>query len=392
MNNYLKEKILLVDDEEGIRKVLEISLLDSGYNATTAGSGRQAIEKMEEDLPSLLITDIKMPDMDGISLLKYVKENHPEIEVIMITGHGELDLAIKSIQYGAIDFVTKPIDTLLLETSIERSFKRIFENKQISGYAKKLETDIRKKDAQIKENSSLIHLGQTVAGIAHGIKNIAGGLKGGEFILEQGIIHDDKTYVIKGWEMIKGNLNKISALSLDMLSYSKITDNNFIKCDPNLPVREVFELLKSKAEKQDISMATDLSKNMPLRVFDPEEIHCAILNLVTNAIEAFSQNPDLKRKEILITSKDTKEGGIQYEISDTAGGIEEKIKGALFKRFLTTKGKKGTGFGLMLTKKIVDQHHGEIKYSSEKNKGTCFTLKIPGNLEETKLQCSQIEG
>jgi YesN/AraC family two-component response regulator len=106
-----KEKILLVDDEEGIRKVLGISLSDIGYTVFTAENGKEAFKIFEEVDPSIVLTDIKMPGMDGIELLKKIKDTSPNTEVIMISGHGDMDLAIKSLKYEAVDFVTKRRNT-----------------------------------------------------------------------------------------------------------------------------------------------------------------------------------------------------------------------------------------------------------------------------------------
>ena len=101
----MAEKILLVDDEEGIRKVLGISLSDSGYKVSTAASGEEALRIFRKMKPPIVLTDIKMPGMDGIELLQKIKEESPDTEVIMITGHGDMELAIQSLKFDAIDFL-----------------------------------------------------------------------------------------------------------------------------------------------------------------------------------------------------------------------------------------------------------------------------------------------
>ena len=106
----MKKSILLVDDEEGIRKVLSIALSDLGYQVYTAENGVEALRIFEGKRPPIVLTDIKMPEMDGIELLRRLKELSPDTEIIMITGHGDMDLAIKSVKYEATDFVTKPIN------------------------------------------------------------------------------------------------------------------------------------------------------------------------------------------------------------------------------------------------------------------------------------------
>ena len=105
----MSESILLVDDEDGIRKVLGIALADMGYHVLTAENGVEALRIFKDERPQIVLSDIKMPEMDGIELLRKIKQESPETEVIMITGHGDMDLAIKSVKYEATDFVTKPL-------------------------------------------------------------------------------------------------------------------------------------------------------------------------------------------------------------------------------------------------------------------------------------------
>jgi DNA-binding NtrC family response regulator len=120
-----KETILIVDDEKDICEVLDISLSDLGYKVHTAGNGEEALQMFEKVLPSIVLTDIRMPGMDGIELLRRIKEQHPETEVILITGHGNMDLAVKGLKLEATDFITKPIDDELLQIALLRAHERI---------------------------------------------------------------------------------------------------------------------------------------------------------------------------------------------------------------------------------------------------------------------------
>ncbi len=105
----MKPKLLLIDDEEGIRKILGLSLRDAGYEVILAADGEQGMECFQQENPPIVLTDIKMPGIDGLEVLQRIKSISPDTEVIMITGHGEMDLAIKSLQLEASDFITKPI-------------------------------------------------------------------------------------------------------------------------------------------------------------------------------------------------------------------------------------------------------------------------------------------
>lgn len=130
----MKKTILLVDDEADLREVLDISLSDTGYEVLTAENGVQALNILNENDIQVVITDIKMPGIDGIELLRKIKNKNPETEVIMLTGHGDLDLAIKSLKHEATDFITKPINDDALEMALVRAFEKISMRQKLKEY------------------------------------------------------------------------------------------------------------------------------------------------------------------------------------------------------------------------------------------------------------------
>jgi len=145
-------RILLADDEEGLRKVLTIYLQDAGYEVVTADNGKKAAQMADTASPDIVLTDIRMPGMDGISLLKHIKENTPDIEVIMITGHGDYKLAIESLKLNAVDFISKPIDNDVLDIALKRANDRIQNRKQIQSYTQNLEALVREKTRKLAES------------------------------------------------------------------------------------------------------------------------------------------------------------------------------------------------------------------------------------------------
>ena len=118
----MENKILLVDDEKDIREILSLALVDMGYAVMEAENGVEALRVFKETQPALVLTDIKMPGMDGIELLQKIKRENPEVEVVMITGHGDMDLAIKSLKFEATDFITKPFSKEDFRTKLEKLF------------------------------------------------------------------------------------------------------------------------------------------------------------------------------------------------------------------------------------------------------------------------------
>lgn len=370
-------KILVVDDEEGIRNVLKVTLGALGYRVFSAPDGEAGFQRFQQEQPQIVVTDIKMPGIDGIQLLKRIKGVDSETEVIMITGHGDMDLAVKSLQYEAADFITKPIDINVLETAIKKAIDRILISISIQTYMRDLEALVKEKDRKINESEKLVMVGQTIAGMSHAIKNIAGGLKGSSFVLEQGIAHENREYLKQGWEMMKGNIDKITKLSLDLLNYARTTRLVFTLENPNTPAREIMQLMKHRAAEKNIVFKMIPCRKKQLVMMDRDAIHSCLLNLVINAFDAVEgiQPPGPAAGVSLTVEIRNKE--VIYRVEDNGCGMSENITRAVFNEFITTKGVNGTGFGLMTTKKIVEEHDGKIGFTTQLDKGACFTIAIP---------------
>jgi signal transduction histidine kinase len=381
MSEWMDNRILLVDDEAGIRKVLSIALVDSGYEVTTAENGESALNLFRELKPPIVLTDIKMPDMDGIELLQHIKSESPDTEVIMFTGHGDMDLAIKSLKYDATDFVTKPINDDVLEIALKRARERIVMRRQIQAYTENLERLVEEKARQLIEAERLAAVGQTVAELSHTIKNIANALKGSIFVLGKGIELDEKEYLLQGWRMVEENVEKIKNLSLDLLHYGKYSQANFRSSHPNSPAEEVLKLMAGKAGELGVELKSDLSPNLPPLAIDPEGVQRSLMNLVENAIDACRGNRTAERpKQVILRTLPVAGGGVEYHVADNGNGMDESVRQRLFQGFFSTKGTDGTGLGLMMTKRIVGQHEGTIEVQSNPGEGTTVIIRLPSGL------------
>jgi len=134
-------KIVLIDDEEDIREVMAIALQDAGFNVRTAADGKAGLQLCEDTLPQIVITDIRMPGIDGLQVLKSIKKKYPDIEVIVATAFGEMDLAIRALQLDASDFITKPISDEALDLALKRAMARFTSKKQLKDYTTLLEKE-----------------------------------------------------------------------------------------------------------------------------------------------------------------------------------------------------------------------------------------------------------
>jgi YesN/AraC family two-component response regulator len=172
------KRLLLVDDEAGLRTVLGISLGDAGYEVLSAGDGRGGLDLFRKHRPPIVLTDIKMPVMDGVELLKQIKRIAPETEVIMLTGHGDMELAIECLTLEATDFITKPIRDDMLEIALKRANEKIRMGLLLREYTENLERLVEKKSAQLVARERLAAVGQAVEQMVTAFQDLAGDLGG----------------------------------------------------------------------------------------------------------------------------------------------------------------------------------------------------------------------
>ena len=498
------DKILLIDDEPDIVRVLGISLRADGYEVIPALSGAEGLEAFATHKPEIVITDIKMPGMDGIEVLEKIKDLDPNTEVIIITGHGDIDNTIEALKYGASDFINKPVRDDALSIALKRAKEKLDIKRQLKDYTidleKKIdfatkelrrqtnfqtklirssndgivatgrdlniiiynpgaerifgygqseviykmsvsklyppeiadrfrdtiagkddtrdfpwiETTITSKDGQtipvrfsgtvlqekdeemgtvaffqdlreikrlekeLVQSERLAAIGQTIAGLAHGIKNILHGLKGGSYLVDIGINRNDTDKLKKGWDMIKRNVGRTSNLVMDLLSYSKEREPEYEVCSPNEIASQVCELLQDKAIENKVEIIAEYDDAIGKVSMDPDTIHESLLNLMSNAVDAclFDDNTD-KSWQVSIKTARENENFIKFEVSDNGVGMDEEVLRRLFTSFFSTKGHRGTGLGLMVTRKLIEEHNGTIEVNSQLGKGTVFTVRLP---------------
>jgi len=226
----------------------------------------------------------------------------------------------------------------------------------------------------------LAAIGQTIATLSHHIKNILQGVRGGSYLIDMGLNDHDEQLVRKGWGIVEKNQNKIYHLVMDMLTFSKERTPAFEHASLNDTVSDVFELMQSRAEENNVEFQIKLDPKIPESTFDAEGIHRAVLNIVTNAIDAVEASEE--GAVLISTGYDEKEDSVHVSVVDNGPGIPDEQLQTIFNVFESTKGGRGTGLGLAVSQKIIREHGGEISVTSEPNEGSRFLLAWPRIDEE----------
>lgn len=221
----------------------------------------------------------------------------------------------------------------------------------------------------------LAGVGQTVAIMSHHIKNILQGLRGGGYLIDAGLKTKNDDMILKGWGVVERNQDRIYNLVMDLLTFSKERTPRLTMNDINGIVRDVVELLQTRLTESEIGCEISEGSQIPSSLYDAEGLHRAILNIATNAIDALEgcEQPCIRIR----SGFDTAQEQIWVEIEDNGPGIDEEELPRLFSLFESTKGFKGTGLGLAVSQKILQEHGGRIDVRTKSGVGTCFRLEWP---------------
>lgn len=221
-------------------------------------------------------------------------------------------------------------------------------------------------------------LGETIAGMSHTIKNILTGLQGGVYVVDSGLARGKGDRIRTGWDMVKNNVQKVSDLVKGILYASKEREPEYQDCDPGTILTEVCDLYEERAKAEGIELVRAFEHEMGSCRLDPAGIHSALSNLVANAITACRTRESTPGRRITVGGC-LEEGRLFMQVGDNGRGMPEEVKEKLFHKFYSTKGAKGTGLGLVITRKVVQEHGGNIHVESAPGKGTVFTIEIPVN-------------
>jgi len=221
----------------------------------------------------------------------------------------------------------------------------------------------------------LAAIGQSMAGLAHDIKNIMSGIKGGSYMVDQGVEGDDRTMLTLGWDLVKSSQDRINQLVLNMLDWSKERKPKYETVNLLETLGNVRDLAAARGREDSVEVTLDVSDGEKEIEAEGISVHRCVLNLTSNALDAL---PDDRPGKIEIRVRpDEKEGYVAIDVRDNGTGIPEEILPTLFNAFSSSKGSRGTGLGLAVSRKIAREHGGDITIVTASDKGTTFSIHLP---------------
>ncbi len=226
----------------------------------------------------------------------------------------------------------------------------------------------------------LAAVGETTAALSHSIKNILQALRGGADVVEMGFKSSNLVQAGKGWRIVDRNLDKIFNLTMNLLAYSRPREPRMEQMNPRRLIEECLELVAAGANEKGVMAISDCDRDVPPVPMDPDGMHQVMLNLLSNALDAVEPQKGLIRvvcKYLEVPNE------LVIEVVDNGVGVPPSMMKHMFELFHSTKGNRGTGLGLAVAKKIVEEHDGTIAVKSTQGEGTTFTVRIPVYAEST---------
>ncbi|MBF0286984.1 MAG: response regulator [SAR324 cluster bacterium] len=391
-------KILIVDDDQLISEALSEMLRLFGYDCGFILHPKVLFPRLEDEPFDLILLDINLPEIDGVTLLCQIKEHEDfqKIPVIMLTGAKEDELVATCLQNGATDFINKPIRTPILKARIATALEAKATKEELEVRVKERTADLnasRKKlvdanhqleksyrelqnaQAQLIQSSKLASLGEMATGIAHELNQPLFTIRMSANNLIKADEKDIVTDPLPPLKKIIRQVDRASQIINHLRTFgrdSTLTPKK--EADLNGIIEDALSMINEQFIKRDIIIISELSIEPLIIHCQPVQIEQVLINLLTNAKDALATQA-IKKIRLRSFFQDQ---WIIAEVLDTGTGIPSEIKEKIFDPFFTTKDVGvGTGLGLSISYGIIRDHQGKLEVESEPGESTCFRLYFP---------------
>jgi len=371
-------KIVVMDDEPDILEVISIVLQDQGYQVSTAANGREGVELCTRIQPQIVLTDVRMPEMDGLEALRSLKETFDDIEVIVMTAFRELEYAVKALHLDASDFITKPVDDVTLSLALNRARERYTSRKKLKEYTAFLE-QANITQAKLLHRDKMISLGRLSAGVVHEINNpLAGILNYARLmnrILKKGKLDDERQEKFSRYlTLMESESHRISQIVSSLLTFSRKSESTRDPLSVTDLIQKCILLSRHRMLLANIELFQDIPPDLPAIQGDVNQLQQCLINLIFNAMDAMDGGGRMD----ISAGYDAIKKIVFIQVKDTGHGITPENKQRIFEPFFTTKDEGyGVGLGLSILFGIIEAHGGNVGVKSTLGKGTAFTLYLP---------------
>ena len=371
-------QILVIDDEIGPRESLRM-LLKPDYQVHTADCVEAGMKLLKEKQPDTIVMDIRMPGMTGIDGLRKVREIDPHLSVIMLTGFGALETAKEALRLGANDYISKPFDAGEMRDVIGRNVERTRVHRTSEHAAAEIKELNNRLLKELAQKERLASLGQASVEFVHDLGNPLTIVWGYVQLLakklelsENGGAAQNATS-IKELNIIEQNVRLCRELLTMWQSYGSAEASPHKQVSVSAILREVIKAVDALAAQSGVDLQSSICEHPCMVLGEAVQIKRAIQNVIINAVQASAE----KKGSVAVTCT-PKDFYVDIRIEDNGSGITPAQMSKIFDPYFTTKqGKSGTGLGLYITKKVLEDHNGSIKVDSTPDRGTTFTIRLP---------------
>jgi len=371
-------QVLVIDDELGPRESLRM-LLKPSYQVYTAENVETGLRILREKKPDAIISDIRMPGTSGIDGLRKIREIDPHVAVIMLTGFGALETAKEALRLGANDYISKPFDAREMREVIGRNVERTRIQRTGVNAAAEIKELNNRLLKELAQKERLASLGQASAEFVHDLGNPLTIVWGYVQLLAKKLEESEKENgaashtSAKELNIIEQNVRLCRELLTMWQSYGSVEASPHKPISVTQIVREVVKGVGPMAVQNGVEMKSDICDDPCTLLGDSVQIMRAIQNVIINALQASAD-----KKGSISVSCTRKDFYVDVRVEDSGCGITPAQQAKIFDPYFTTKqGKSGTGLGLYITKKVVEDHNGSIKVDSTPQVGSTFTIRLP---------------
>ena len=371
-------QVLVIDDEIGPRESLRM-LLKPNYQVHTADCVEAGLKLLKEKQPDTIVMDIRMPGVNGIEGLRKIREIDPHLSVIMLTGFGALETAKEALRLGANDYISKPFDTGEMRDIIGRNVERTRVHRASERAASEISELNNRLLKELAQKERLASLGQASAEFVHDLGNPLTIVWGYVQLLAKKLEQSENggamqnATSIKELKIIEQNVRLCRELLTMWQSYGSAEALTPKPVSVSAILQEVLRGVAGMATQSGVELRIDICDDPCTLAGDAVQIKRAIQNVIVNAIQASADKKGSVR--IACTRKDFY---VDLRVEDDGAGIAQGQMNKIFDPYFTTKqAKSGTGLGLYISKKVVEDHNGSIKAESTPGMGSTFTIRLP---------------